>query len=85
MPRPISQGFGIRLFSGGRGTSVIMARSAWLAPMASPGDTGHGPDAWLFSQPSFCLAISTTRVMACSKELKLGNPFASWHSLQQYF
>ena len=35
------------------------------------------PCRWLFSQPSFCLAMFTTRPMACSNELKFGKPLAS--------
>ena len=35
------------------------------------------PARWLRSQPSFCFAIVTTWVIACSKALKLGNAFTS--------
>jgi len=43
------------------------------------------PRCWLFSQPSFCLAMSVTRLIPCSNELKFGNACASWHRRRRTF
>src|SRR5690606_39267939 len=57
--------------SGWRGRPVSAPRGCGGGPL------GPGPPRWLLSQPSVCLATSTARPIACSKEENFWNAFAS--------
>ena len=55
----------------GNGFEILPIAPVGSAPM------GPRPCCWLFSQPSFCLAMFTTKPIACSNEWKFGNAFVS--------